>query len=119
MNPSAPFTLVLNLPTLGAIAAAAWFFWMRYQSLETRLREFETDLMKERHARDVSRQAMISDREQIAYLTNANRELIEHRTVRFQDALDRLEQRLGQDIQELKAFLEKTSNYQQRHKIDP
>lgn len=117
MNSDA-FNLAINLPTLGAIAAAAWFFWMRYQSLELRLRQIETDLLKERHARDVSRQATISDREQMQYLTNANHELIEHRTRRFQDCVDRLENRMYQEISEIKLFLDKTTDFKPRNRID-
>ena len=112
------FTFTLNLPTLGAIAAAAWFFWMRYQSLETRLRDIELNLITERHERDRTRQATISDREQITYLTNANRELIEHRTQRFQDTTDRLEQRLLQEIAEVKAFLDKTTEFKPRNRVE-
>lgn len=117
MNPDA-IALTLNLPTLGAIAAAAWFLWMRYQSLETRLREIETDLMKEKHAVDRSRQATISDREHVSYLINANRELIDHRTQRFCDSLEKLESRFMQDLQEIKAFLDKTTDFKPRNRID-
>lgn len=117
MNPEA-INLTLNLPTLAAIAAAAWFFWMRYQSLEVRLRKIETDLLEERHALDVSRQATISDREQMEYLTNANHELIEHRTRRFQDCVDRLERRVYQEIAEIKQFLDKTTDFKPRNRID-
>jgi len=111
MNPEA-INLTLNLPTLGAIAAAAWFMWMRYQSLELRLRRIEADLVEEKHAVDRSRQATISDREHVSYLINANRELIEHRTRRFMDELEKLENRLGQDIQEVKGYLAKTTDFQ-------
>ena len=112
------FTFTLNLPTLGAIAAAAWFFWMRYQSLEKRLREIELNLLNERHQRETARQAIISDREQITYLTNANRELIEHRTQRFQDTTDRLEKRLLQEIAEMKDFLHKTTEFKPRNRVE-
>lgn len=111
-------TLTLNLPTLGAIAAIGWFFWMRYQSLEQRLRSIEVDLMKEQHALTVSRQATISDREHIEYLCNANRELIEHRTGRFTNEIGRLKDDLCQDILEIKQFLDKTTEFRFRDRVD-
>lgn len=111
-------TLELNLPTLGAIAAAAWFVWMRYQNLEKRLRQMEVELMKEQHALSVSRQATISDRDHIEYLVNANRELIEHRTNRFTTELGRLRDELCQDILEIKQFLDKTTEFRMRTRAD-
>lgn len=117
MNPEA-ITLTLNLPTLGAIAAVAWFMWMRYQSLESRLRKIETDLIHERHTLDRSRAAAVGDREHVGYLINSNRELIEHRTRRFCDSLEKLETRFLQELQEIKNFLDKTTEFKPRDRID-
>lgn len=118
-------TLELNLPTLAAIASAAWFLWLRYQNLERRFqtqdqktRELELDLVKEAHALNVSRQAEISDREHTEYLVTANRELIEHRTRRFCDEIERLRRDVQQDILEIKQFLDKTTDFHIRDRSE-
>jgi len=113
------FTLTLNLPTLGAIAAAAWFFWMRFQNLEQRLRKIETEDLKMHSTLERSRLAAISDREMLEYRVNENTNLIKHRTQRFTDALEKLETRVFQEIAELKGFLEKTTEFVPRNRIDP
>jgi hypothetical protein len=113
-----PFTLTLNLPTLGAIAAAAWFFWMRFQNLEQRLRKIETEDLKLHSTLERSRSAAVSDREMLEYRVNENTNLINHRTQRFTEALEKLETRMLQEIFELKGFLERTTEFVPRNRID-
>jgi len=94
------------LTALSVSVAAAWFFWQRYQQLEERLRLIEAEIVALKHKLELSRQAVQSNEESLQYLVNANRELIEHRTRRFSEQFKAVEGRLGQDIKEIKNWLD-------------
>jgi len=94
------------LTALSVSVAAAWFFWQRYQQLEKRLRLIEAEIVALKHKLELSRQAVQSNEESLQYLVNANRELIEHRTRRFSEQFKAVEGRLGQDIKEIKNWLD-------------
>jgi len=94
------------LTALSVSVAAAWFFWQRYQKLECRLRVMEAEIIDLKHSMELSRQAIQGNEDNLQYLVNANRELIEHRTRRFCDELAAVEGRLGQDIKEIKNWLD-------------
>ena len=94
------------LTALSVSVAAAWFFWQRYQQLEERLRLIEAEIVGLKHLLELSRQAVQSNEESLQYLVNANRELIEHRTRRFTEQFKAVEGRLGQDIKEIKNWLD-------------
>ena len=94
------------LTALSVSVAAAWFFWQRYQQLEERLRLIEAEIVGLKHLLELSRQAVQINEENLQYLVNANRELIEHRTRRFTEQFKAVEGRLGQDIKEIKNWLD-------------
>jgi len=104
------------LTALSVSVAAAWFFWQRYQKLEARLRVIETAITGVKHSLELSRQAVQSNEDNLQYLVNANRELIEHRTRRFSEQLKTLEGRLGQDIKEIKNWLDAHTEFQIRER---
>lgn len=56
----------------------------------------------------------ISHWDMAEYRINANTELINHRTQRFKDELARVEKSLLQEINEVKGFLQKTTDFQIR-----
>lgn len=135
------FSIEINLPTLSAIAGVALFVWARYQALEQRLGKYDREIhllqselaqqtqairseLDQRlhameHRLELSRQAISSQDDHKAYLINANRELIDHRTERFTQALSGLEGALKEDINDLKRFLEKTTEFVDRRRRDP
>lgn len=104
------------LTALSVSVAAAWFFWQRYQQLEKRLRVIETEITGVKHSLELSRQAVQSNEDNLQYLVNANRELIEHRTRRFSEQFKAVEGRLGQDIKEIKNWLDAHTEFQIRER---
>ncbi|NER80904.1 MAG: hypothetical protein F6K42_15310 [Leptolyngbya sp. SIO1D8] len=124
-----PVSLQVNLTTLSAIGAAAWFLWSRYQALEQRLKEFDKRITQAEHLQELARQGTISNYDQLTYQVNANRELIGHRTERFTGGLKAVEERLSRTMQEtfarldgdmkdLKSFLEQNTAFRSRRE-DP
>lgn len=91
------------------------------QEAETRL---QLQLEKLKGSSELESTREISHWDMLEYKTNANRELIEHRTRRFHEDLKAVEARLTVDINEVKAFLEKTTEFQirnprQRVEVEP
>ncbi|NER84496.1 MAG: hypothetical protein F6K42_34235 [Leptolyngbya sp. SIO1D8] len=124
-----PFSIQVNLTTLSAIGAAAWFLWLRYQALEQRLKEFDKRITDSEHLQALARQATVSNYDQLIYQVNGNRELIGHRTERFTGSLKAVEERLSRtmretfsrldgDMKDLKSFLEQTTTFRGRNQ-DP
>ena len=52
-----------------------------------------------------------SNNDHMFYLYNANKELIEHRTRRFQEEITRLKEETVKDIEDIKGFLDKTTDF--------
>lgn len=122
-----------GLPALGAVVGIAIFLWRRYQGLEKRFRQIETRIVElghngqtdreaiERkilqldHRGQMTREAMQSTDDMHLLQINGNRELIEHRTQRFCSELKALEERLAKDLDEVKRFLERTTEFTIRH----
>ncbi|MBD2259915.1 hypothetical protein [Pseudanabaena sp. FACHB-2040] len=57
-----------------------------------------------------------SNNDHLGYLYNANKELIEHRTRRFQEEIKRLQDETVKDIEDIKSFLDKTTEFTIRGK---
>lgn len=103
--------IATGLPALGAIVAIAIFLWRRYQNLERRFREIELRLIELDHRGQMTREAMQGTDDMHLLQINGNRELIEHRTQRFTESLKAVEARLCKDIEQIQAFLDKTTDF--------
>lgn len=99
---------------LTVTVATGWFFWQRYQALERRLRAMEGRLTELQHSQELSRQSVQGNEDNLRYLVNANRELIDHRTQRFNDQVAALEGRLGGEIKEIKNWLDSHTEFKIR-----
>jgi hypothetical protein len=99
---------------IGALISIAWFFWQRYQQLEKRLRAIESENINQTHKLALTTQRFESQEEKLDLACNGNRELIEHRTRRFCNELERIEVRFGAELHEVKAFLDKTTDFRLR-----
>jgi biopolymer transport protein ExbB/TolQ len=111
------------LPLIAAVAAFSWFLWQRYQALETRLLGLKQEIVGLRHTLELARQATQAHDDNLTYLTNSNRELIDHRTDRFvegdkrlHEELSRLEGRLEAEINEVKRFLSNSTEFKVRER---
>lgn len=111
-------TLELNLPTLAAIASAVWFLWSRYQALEARLDLADAERRELAHKQQMARLAEQSNVDRLDLFCNGNRELINHRSDRFQMAINAIESRFREDIKEIKDFLAKTTQFRERNRVD-
>lgn len=129
-----------GLPALGALIAIGVFLWKRYQGLETRFHaierkltdlEYTANLNRESthnqsesryrsledkitnldHRTQMTREAMAGTDDMHILQINGNRELIQHRTDRFCKELKELEERLQREIDEIKRFLERTTEF--------
>lgn len=103
-----------GIPALATVAAVAWFLWQRYQALETRLDAVDRHLIELHHSIDSNRQAVQANGDRHEYLINANRELIEHRTRRFNEELKAVEGRLSVEVRDVKGFLTRTTEFKPR-----
>jgi hypothetical protein len=111
----------IALTVLGVVGSTGWFFWQRYQALERRLSGLDQrftalDLKSVNQSHDLSllKEGIKGKVEHYEYLIHANTELIGHRTDRFTTALKALETRLEADINEVKGFLDKTTDFRIR-----
>jgi len=107
--------IATGLPALGAVAAIAIFLWRRYQGLEKRFHQIELRLIELDHRGQMTREAMQSTDDMHLMQINGNRELIQHRTERFCTTIEALETRLTKEIDEIKRFLERTTEFKIRH----
>lgn len=103
-----------SLPALGAVAASGWFFWQRYQALEQRLTAADKDRAELRHMIQMGRLAEQSNVDRLELFCNGNKELINHRSDRFKSAIEAMEKRLSRDIEQIQAFLDKTTEFRIR-----
>ena len=101
---------------LSIAVAAGWFFWQRYQALEKRFRQMEGELIALRHTQELARQAVQGNEDNLQYLVNSNRELIEHRTRRFCDELMAIEGRLSLEVKEIKNWLDAHTEFKIRER---
>lgn len=113
-----PFTFSLNFPDLTLIGGAAWFLWMRYQALEKRLTAGDKERKDLDHAQKMARLAEQSNVDRLELFCNGNKELIEHRSERFQAALTAIEKRLMDELSEIKEFLSKTTQFGVRNRVE-
>lgn len=106
------------IPMVATVAGVVNWINAKFDLLKTRQvdgdarQALETE--KLRSIIESNRAAAISDREMAEYRINANTELIGHRTERFCKELEQLEKRLAADIDDLKGYLAKTSDFKIR-----
>lgn len=97
-----------------AIAVSNWIN-ARFDLLKTRLIESEKlhalEFEKIRGDQSLGRAGEISHFDLLEYRINSNTELINHRTQRFQAEIKALDERVGKDLDEIKAFLAKTTEF--------
>lgn len=104
------------LSVTGAAVGVVNWLNNRFDVLKTRLHETETRLQIEieklKSSTGLESTRELSHFDLLDYKTNANRELIEHRTQRFTTELQTLEKRLASDIEDVKGYLVKTTDFQ-------
>lgn len=103
-----------GIPALAALTGIGWFLWQRYQALERRFSSLEKELIELRHRGEITRQAFQSNHEDQEYKIHGLNELIKHRTDRFTDSLKALEGRLGQEVKEIRNWLDQNTEFKIR-----
>jgi hypothetical protein len=110
-----------GIAILGVIGPTAWFFWQRYQALEQRLAgldqrftALDLKLVDAGHELILVRQGVQGQIEHHEYLIHSNTALVNHRTERFTTSLKAMEARLSRDVDEIKGFLDKTTEFKIR-----
>ena len=105
-----------GITALGVSVAVGWFFWQRFQSLEKRFGRIESELTMQKHRQDLNGQLSEANQLNIKQLVETNHKLIEHRTRRFSEQLQMLEERLGADIKEIKKWLDSHTEFRIRER---
>lgn len=104
------------LTALGVSVAVGWFFWQRFQSLEKRFSKIESELTMQKHRQELSNQLAESNQLNIQQLVESNHALIEHRTRRFSEHINSVETRLGEDLKEVRNWLDSHTEFRIRAK---
>jgi uncharacterized protein YfaS (alpha-2-macroglobulin family) len=90
----------------------------RFNALRSHLNDVDQRLSLQistlREASSVADASGMSRLEHLEYRVNANRELIDHRTERFEDYFSRVEASFQAQITEVKGYLQKTTDFQVR-----
>ena len=101
---------------LSIMVAGFWFLWQRYQALEKRFGQIESELTMQKHRQELYAQVTDANRLNIQQLVDSNKALIEHRTKRFMTQIHEVEQRLGCDIKEIKNWLDAHTEFKIRER---
>lgn len=106
------------IPMAAAIVAVVNWINSRFDVLKSRQQEGDAkqaiEIEKLRAKIESCRASGINDREMAEYRINGNTELIQHRTERFCKELEALEKRLSTELEEVKGYLARTSDFRIR-----
>jgi len=105
-----------GLTALGVSVAVGWFFWQRFQSLEKRFGRIESELTMQKHRHELTEKLGEANQLNIQQLVHSNHELIEHRTRRFSEQLNAVETRLGEDLKEVRSWLDSHTEFKIRER---